>query len=136
MSKLRDMIDSIADENFVEAKGALTASIAEYMTGKRYVSNEDVFGSKYKNPNDEEQEMKAELAESEKTVGDYVDQYDDAIYDYVSSNLYDFLSAPDVPLDDDWEQGVERAVEMMIDDNDVSKFKKDVLDNIASYKGD
>lgn len=65
MSNVRNMIDAIASENFDEARGALTASLAEYMAGRKFVSNKDVFGDDYTNPNEEEQEMKAELTESE-----------------------------------------------------------------------
>lgn len=65
MSSVRTMIDAISAENFDGAKSALKASLAEYMAGKKYVSNEDVFGSDYTNPNDEEQDIKSELTESE-----------------------------------------------------------------------
>jgi len=64
MSNVRNMIDAIADENFDGAKGALKASLAEYMAGKKYVSNKDLFGDAYKNPNEEEQNLKAELSET------------------------------------------------------------------------
>lgn len=66
MSNLRKMIDAISGENFVEARGALKASLAEYMTGKRYVSNKDIYGDAYSNPNEEEQDLKSELSEAEK----------------------------------------------------------------------
>jgi len=66
MSKLRGMIDAIAADNFDMARESLKASLAEYMSGKKYVSNEEVFGLKYKNPNDEEQKQKAELTEAKK----------------------------------------------------------------------
>jgi DNA-directed RNA polymerase subunit RPC12/RpoP len=65
MSNVRNMIDAISDDNFDGARSALKASLAEYMAGKKYVSNEDIFGSDYTNPNDEEQDIKAELTESE-----------------------------------------------------------------------
>lgn len=65
MSNVRNMIDAIASENFGEARCALSASLAEYMAGKKYVSNKEIYGSAYKNPNDEEHEMKDELTESE-----------------------------------------------------------------------
>jgi predicted Zn-ribbon and HTH transcriptional regulator len=65
MSNIRTMIDAIAEENFNGAKGALKASLAEYMAGKKYVSNKDIFGDKYENPNDEEQDLKAELTEAQ-----------------------------------------------------------------------
>lgn len=65
MSNIRNMIDAISAENFDGARGALKASLAEYMAGRKYVSNEEVFGDDYTNPNDEEQELKAELSESD-----------------------------------------------------------------------
>ncbi len=64
MSNIRDMVDAISSDNFDGARGALKASLAEYMAGKKYLSNEDVFGSEYTNPNKEEQEIKDELTES------------------------------------------------------------------------
>lgn len=65
MSKVRDMIDAIAVEDFDGARGALKASLAEYMAGREYVSNKDVFGNSYMNPNEEEQQLKSELTESD-----------------------------------------------------------------------
>ncbi len=64
MSNLRKMIDAIDNEDFNGAKCALKASLAEYMAGKKYLSNKDIFGDRYNNPNDEEQELKLELTES------------------------------------------------------------------------
>lgn len=61
MSNIRDMVDAISSDNFDEARCALKASLAEYMAGKKYLSNEEVFGSQYSNPNTDEQEMKDEL---------------------------------------------------------------------------
>lgn len=68
MSKIRDMIDAIGDENFDGAREALKTSLAEYMAGKKYLSNKEVFGDGSINPNDEEQQLKAELTESEDDV--------------------------------------------------------------------
>lgn len=65
MSNIRNMVDAISGEDFNGARGALKASLAEYMAGKKYLSNEEVFGKKYINPNKEEQELKAKLSESE-----------------------------------------------------------------------
>jgi len=65
MSKLREMIDAIEVDDFDCARSALKASLAEYMAGRAYISNEEIFGKSYKNPNKEEQELKAELTESE-----------------------------------------------------------------------
>ena len=64
MSKIRDMIDSIADENFDGAKSALKATLAEYMAGRKFLSNRDLYGKDYTNPNEEEQSIKAGLSES------------------------------------------------------------------------
>ena len=66
MSKIRDMIDSIADENFDGAKSALKASLAEYMAGRKFLSNRDLYGKDYTIPNEEEQSIKAGLSESTK----------------------------------------------------------------------
>ncbi len=81
MSKIRDMIDSIADENFDGAKSALKASLAEYMAGRKFLSNRDLYGKDYTNPNEEEQSIKAGLSESKIDVGDMADEliaaYDD-----------------------------------------------------------
>jgi len=54
MSNIRNMVDAIHGEDFKGAKGALKASLAEYIAGKKYLSNEEVFGKDYKNPNNEE----------------------------------------------------------------------------------
>jgi len=64
MSNIRKMVDAIESEDFDGAREALKTSLAEYMAGKKYLSNEEVFGSAYKNPNDEEAELKKELDES------------------------------------------------------------------------
>lgn len=64
MSSVRDMIDAIAEENFDDARVSLKTSLAEYMTGTKYVSNKEVFGDKYENPNEEEQKAKSELTET------------------------------------------------------------------------
>lgn len=73
MSKLREMIDAIEVDNFDCARSALKASLAEYMAGRAYISNEEIFGKSYKNPNKEEQELKAELTESEELDLSFVD---------------------------------------------------------------
>ena len=51
MSKLNDMIDAIESEDFDEARSALKASLADYMAGKKYLSNRELFGDAYTNPN-------------------------------------------------------------------------------------
>ena len=81
MSKIRDMIDSIADENFDGAKSALKASLAEYMAGRKFLSNRDLYGKDYTNPNEEEQSIKAGLSESKIDVGDMADELIDAYDD-------------------------------------------------------
>ena len=79
MSKIRDMIDLIADENFDGAKSALKATLAEYMAGRKFLSNRDLYGKDYTNPNEEEQSIKAGLSEStKKDVGDMADELIDA----------------------------------------------------------
>lgn len=64
MSNIRDMVDAIASEDFNVAKGALKATLAEYMAGKKYLSNKEVFGHDYENPNEEEKEFDKENFES------------------------------------------------------------------------
>lgn len=81
MSKIRDMIDLIADENFDGAKSALKASLAEYMAGRKFLSNRDLYGKDYTNPNEEEQSIKAGLSESKIDVGDMADELIDAYDD-------------------------------------------------------
>jgi hypothetical protein len=58
MDKIRNMIDAIEEEDFASARKALTTTLAEYMAGKRYLANSDLFGEEYGNPNDEEQKIK------------------------------------------------------------------------------
>jgi len=53
------MIDAISGEDFTQARDALKASLAEYMAGKKYLSNEEVFGDSYKNPNKQEKEIES-----------------------------------------------------------------------------
>jgi hypothetical protein len=70
------MIDAIEVDNFDCARSALKASLAEYMAGRAYISNEEIFGKSYKNPNKEEQELKAELTEAKEldlSLVDFVD---------------------------------------------------------------
>lgn len=66
MSAVRRMIDAIAVDNFDGAREALKASLADYMAGRAYVSNSDLFGQGYKddyaNPNiEDELKMVADL---------------------------------------------------------------------------
>ncbi len=61
MTSIKDMIDSINDENFDKARSALKTTLSDYLAGKRYLSNKDVFGDDYTNPNEEEQKMKSEV---------------------------------------------------------------------------
>jgi len=50
MSTIRNMIDAIADENFDAARETLKTTLAEYMSGTKYVSNKEIFGDQYENP--------------------------------------------------------------------------------------
>ena len=59
MTSIKDMIDAIEVENFDVARSALTATLSDYIAGKKYVSNKDIFGEDYVDPNKEEQEIKA-----------------------------------------------------------------------------
>ncbi len=66
MCKVRDMIDALASDDFDGARVALKASLADYMSGRAYVSNSDLFGKDYKddyaNPNvEDELKMVADL---------------------------------------------------------------------------
>lgn len=58
MNSLRNMIDALEEDDFESAREALTTTLAEYMAGKRYLSNSDIFGDEYDNPNDDEQKIK------------------------------------------------------------------------------
>ena len=48
MSNVRQMIDAIFNEDFDGAREALKVSLADYMSGRAYVSNSDLFGADYK----------------------------------------------------------------------------------------
>jgi hypothetical protein len=61
MTSITQMIDALNAENFEEARSALKATLSDYLAGKRYVSNKDIFGKDYVNPNEEEAKLKAEL---------------------------------------------------------------------------
>lgn len=61
MTSIKDMINSINDEDFDKARSALKTTLADYLAGKRYLSNKDIFGDEYTNPNEEEQQMKVEV---------------------------------------------------------------------------
>ena len=58
MDAIRAMIDAIEAEDFSKARETLTTTLAEYMTGKRYLNDSDLFGSDYSDPNDDEQKIK------------------------------------------------------------------------------
>lgn len=60
MTSIKDMIDALDVENFDVARSALKATLAYYIAGKKYVSNKEIFGDDYVNPNEEEQKRKAE----------------------------------------------------------------------------
>lgn len=59
MSNVRQMIEAIFNEDFDGAREALKVSLADYMSGRAYVSNSDLFGPGYKddytNPNVEDE---------------------------------------------------------------------------------
>ena len=59
MSNVRQMIEAIFKEDFDGAREALKVSLADYMAGRAYVSNSDLFGADYKddytNPNVEDE---------------------------------------------------------------------------------
>lgn len=58
MSDVRKMIEAIAIDDFDGAREALKVTLADYMTGRAFVSNSDLFGKEYnddyKNPNVED----------------------------------------------------------------------------------
>jgi hypothetical protein len=53
MTVIRNMIDALADDDFSGAREALKTTLAQYISGTNYVSNADIFGNRYHNPNDE-----------------------------------------------------------------------------------
>jgi len=61
MTSIKNMIDALDVENFDVARSALKATLSDYIAGKKYVSNKEIFGDDYVNPNEEEQELKAEV---------------------------------------------------------------------------
>lgn len=65
MADIRTMINCISNDDFNGARDALKVSLAEYMAGKKYLSNAEVYGISYSNPNKEEQELKSEMSGKE-----------------------------------------------------------------------
>lgn len=61
MTSIKNMIDALDVENFDVARSALKATLSDYIAGKKYVSNKEIFGDDYVNPNEEEQELKADV---------------------------------------------------------------------------
>ena len=44
------MIDKIADDDFKSARETLKATLAAYLSGKKYLSNKDIYGDEYSDP--------------------------------------------------------------------------------------
>ena len=63
-------------------------------------------------------------------IEDFVDSNVDAVYGYVSLNLDSFLAAEDLPLDDDWEKGVEKTMDQLMNDLDYDEFMEKVGNHI------
>ena len=61
MTSIKDMINHIEVDNFDEARSALKATLSDYLAGKKYLSNKELFGDDYINPNKEEQKIKADM---------------------------------------------------------------------------
>lgn len=61
MTSITKMIDALNAENFEEARSALKATLTDALAGKKYVSNKEIFGDDYVNPNEEEAKLKAEV---------------------------------------------------------------------------
>ena len=111
MSKLREMIDAIEVDNFDCARSALKASLADYMAGRAYISNEEIFGKSYKNPNKEEQELKAELTEAEE-----LDDKEniDCVIRYIEANHEKFVEYLDHgSIDDDHESDTTKILKQL-----------------------
>jgi len=53
MDDIRKMVDAISSDDFDTAREALKVTLAEYLAGKRYLSNKDVYGNEYSDPNDD-----------------------------------------------------------------------------------
>lgn len=60
MADIRTMINCISNDDFNGAREALKVSLAEYMAGKKYLSNAEMYGIAYPNPNKEAEELKLE----------------------------------------------------------------------------
>lgn len=65
MADIRTMINCISNDDFNGAREALKVSLAEYMAGKKYLSNAEMYGIAYPNPNKEEQVLSKGLTESD-----------------------------------------------------------------------
>ena len=58
---IKNMINCISDEDYNGAREMLKITLADYISGKQYLSNKEIFGSDYDNPNEEEQSLKNEI---------------------------------------------------------------------------
>lgn len=56
----------------------------------------------------------------------FVEENEDKVYDYVSLNLDSFLAPEDMPLDDNWEEGVNKAINELINDLNHDEFMKKI----------
>ncbi len=65
MADIRTMINCISSDDFNGAREALKVSLAEYMAGKKYLSNAEMYGLNYSNPNKDEQELQTEMSEED-----------------------------------------------------------------------
>lgn len=54
MGSIHDMLDALENENFEDARTALKTTLADYISGRIYLSNKELFGDDYANPNEEE----------------------------------------------------------------------------------
>lgn len=140
MSDVRKMIEAIALDDFDGARDALKITLADYMAGRTYVSNSDLFGEDYtddyKNPNVEDDlRMQAAISggklrdhdktgdrEEEEETEDYVD-------DVVAKkkNIKHHLRKGGIHTGEDLEESVK--VDAMTDED----FVDDNLDRIVDF---
>jgi len=67
--ELRKMIDNIVDDSFDEAREHLKVVLAQYLAGKRFVTNKEIFGDG-SDPRDD-------YSDEGYVINDYNDGYDD-----------------------------------------------------------
>jgi len=63
-------------------------------------------------------------------IEQFIDENEDAVYSYISINLCNYIAPEDMPLDDNWEDGVNDAIEYIINDYTFEQFTEEIIKNI------